>query len=106
MIAADSGLPFGAIGSAERGTMFVSLGRNSGRDMPTRFAFSSHAQLARLIASLSTAVSGAGTYSPFEQGPNLIGRPGSSAGRFDPGGVIPYSTSARPSPVPAPRRRR
>ncbi len=27
----------------------------------------------------STAVSGAGTYSPFEQGPNLIGRPGSSS---------------------------
>ena len=35
----------------------------------------------------------------------MIGSPGSSAGRFDPERVIPCSTSARPSPVPAPRRK-
>src|ERR671934_1295303 len=53
--------------------------RKSGRVIAFRFAFSSQARRARLIASRSTAVSGRGTYSPFEQGPNLIGRPGSSA---------------------------
>src|SRR5919201_3400279 len=53
--------------------------RKSGRVIAVRFAFSSQARRARLIASRSIAVSGAGTYSPFEHGPNLIGRPGSSA---------------------------
>ncbi|OLE37913.1 MAG: hypothetical protein AUG48_03225 [Actinobacteria bacterium 13_1_20CM_3_68_9] len=60
------------------------VNRNWRRDMPTRRALSPHATRAWRIASRSTALSGGGTNSPFEHGPNLIGSPGSSEDTFTP----------------------
>ncbi len=53
--------------------------RNSRRLIPARRALRSQASLARRTVSRRTGGSGSGSYSAFEQGPSLMGSPGSSS---------------------------
>jgi hypothetical protein len=49
--------------------------RNLRLDMPRRRANTSASALARRMASRTTGEAGGGTNSPFDAGPNLMGRP-------------------------------
>ena len=79
--------------------------RNCRRDIPVRRALRSHSSRASRTVSSSTGVSGRGTYSPLEHGPNLIGRSGSSssAGTTPPTPRAPAGV-ARPGVAPTPPR--
>ena len=73
--------------------------RNERRDTPSNRALRSQSSRARRIVSSTTGERGTGSYSPFEHGPNLIGRPGSSSRQRRTGHtVVTVTRRARSTP--------
>ena len=69
--------------------------RNSRLPIPIRRAFRSHSSRARRMVSVMTGECGSGSYSAFEQGPNLMGSPGSSSRQSTEARLSSNSTGSR-----------